>query len=464
VNELILAILLGIGGGAVYGMLGVGIVTAYKGSGVINFAQGAFAMTAAFAYDELTTRGSFYLPWVDFLPGEANIPVKITVEKGGTSTVVAVVIALAMAAFVGLLAHLLVFRPLRNAPALGKVIGAVGVMLYLQAVALLNYGSGARAPAGFVPKEPVNNFLGLGGAMPRLNLYLAGAGIIMAAVVWALLRFTRFGVATRAADENEKGASLLGYNPQLLAGLNWVLAAVLAGIVGVLFVGAGSLDPVGFTLLVIPALAAALLGQLTSVPIAMAGGFAIGMFQAGMVNITGRDWWPSWLPGAGIREFVPLLVIATYLYFRGERLPIRGTVLQRSLPRAPEPSNVLLGALIPTAVAFLLINIFTGDWEVALTTSIIAGMLMLSWVVITGYLGQISLVQLSLAGVAAYTAARLSANVAKVSQFDLLSVHGPNIPDPIAALLGVAAAVIVGLVIGLPAIRIRGVQLGFVMG
>ena len=152
-----------------------------------------------------------------------------------------------MAAAIGLLAHLLVFRPLRNAPALGKVIGSVGLMLYLQAVALLNYGSGGRAPEGFVPKEPIFNFLGLGENMPRLNLYLAGAAVIMGVAVWALLRFSRFGLATRAADENEKGASLLGYSPQRLAGLNWVLSAVLAGIVGLLFVGSGSLDTTGYT-------------------------------------------------------------------------------------------------------------------------------------------------------------------------------------------------------------------------
>ena len=140
------------------------------------------------------------------------------------------------------------FRPLRNAPALGKVIGSVGLMLYLQAVALLNYGSGARCPRGVpCPEKPIRNFLGLGENMPRLNLYLAGCAVIMGLAVWALLRFTRFGLATRAADENEKGASLLGYSPQRLAGLNWVLSAVLAGIVGLLFVGNGSLDTTGYT-------------------------------------------------------------------------------------------------------------------------------------------------------------------------------------------------------------------------
>ncbi len=462
-KELLFAALLGLGGGAVYAMLGTGIVTAYKGSGVINFAHGAFAMYAAFVYHELFTKGSLALPWVDILPTNSlNLPVHITIQEGGTSETLAVVLGVLMAAAIGFAAHLLVFRPLRNAPALGKVIGSVGLMLYLQAVALLNYGSGARAPDGFVPKEPINNFLGLGENMPRLNIYLAGAAVIMGLSVWALLRYTRFGLATRAADENEKGASLLGYSPQRLAGLNWVLSAFLAGIVGVLFVGSGSLDTTGYTELVIPALGAALLGGLTSIPLATIGGLALGMFQSAMVELTERSWWPEWLPGAGVRELIPLVVIVAYLFLRGDRLPIRGTVVQRRLPRAPEPRHVLIGAAVPAAIALVLSLIFTSDWEVALTTSILATLLMLSWTVITGYLGQISLVQVSLAGLAAFVAARLSADVERVSEFDLLSVTGPNIFDPLAALLGIGAAVGLGIIIGLPAVRIRGVQLAVV--
>ena len=156
-----------------------------------------------------------------------------------------------------------------------------------------------------MPKEPISNFLGLGENMPRLNLYLAGAAVIMGVAVWALLRFSRFGLATRAADENEKGASLLGYSPQRLAGLNWVLSAVLAGIVGCSSSAAARSTRPGYTQLVIPALGAALLGGLTSIPLATIGGLALGMFQAGMVELTERSWWPEWLPAAGVRELDP---------------------------------------------------------------------------------------------------------------------------------------------------------------
>ena len=463
-NDLILAALLGLGGGAVYAMLGAGIVTAFKGSGVINFAQGAFAMYAAFVYDELRSKGSFALPWVDFLPTDSlNIPVSVTVnEAGGTSQWVAVTIALAVAAMIGLLAHLLVFRPLRAAPALSKVIGAVGLTIYLQAVALVNYGSGSRAPEGFVPKEPIGNFLGLGGSMPRLNLYLAGSAVLMGAAVWALLRFSRFGLATRAADENEKGA---------------VVAGVLTAAAGRSQLGARGAARRHRR----PALRRERLAEhhrphraRRPRPRCGAAGWSDIDPGRGRRRPGARDV-PSGDGGAHPAQLVAGCPPAGRCTgddpaARHRRLPLpeRGGTSRaghghRASPSpAPEPNNVLVGALLPVVIALLLSRLFTSGWEVALTSSILAALLMLSWVVITGYLGQISLVQLSLAGVAAYVAARLSADVEKVSNLGAFSVTGPNLPDPLAALLGVAAAVGLGVLIGLPAVRIRGVQLAVV--
>ena len=103
----------------------------------------------------------------------------------------------------------------------------------------VNFGGQNRADDGFSgfnnTAGAVTNFLGLGGTIPRSNFYLFAAAIIMCIAVWGLYRFSRFGIATRAADENEKGASLLGYSPQFLAGANWVLASVTAGIAGIIF-------------------------------------------------------------------------------------------------------------------------------------------------------------------------------------------------------------------------------------
>ena len=79
-----------------------------------------------------------------------------------------------------------------------------------------------------------------------------------------LFRFTRFGLATRAAAENEKGAVLLGLLARLLAGANWVLSTVLAALFGILAAPVTALDPTTITLLIVPALGAALVGSLSS--------------------------------------------------------------------------------------------------------------------------------------------------------------------------------------------------------
>ena len=393
-----------------------------------------------------------------------NIPV--TVSLGDSmADFPAAVLALLMACLIGLLAHLLVFRPLRNAPALGKVIGAVGIMLYLQSVASLNFGGEARENPGFLPGTSglnafVEDFLGLGN-LPHLIIWMAGCALVMGAAVWALLEFTRFGLATRAADENEKGASLLGFSPQVLAGVNWVLSAFLAGVTGLLVIGLSSLSVDRFTLYVIPALAAALVGNLTSIPLAVLGGFLLGMFQSAMVEVSDQSWWPDSLPVDGVREFIPLLAIVLVLFLRGDRLPVRGSIIQRRQPMALASKRAWVGVLVGLMLVAILSNIFTAQWEVALTTSLVAGMIMLSSVVLIGFLGQISLAQTALAGVAAYTAIRFASD-GTLGPFDLVAVDGPGWPAPVAFVLGVAAAVIVGLLVGLPALRIRGVQLAIV--
>ena len=82
-KELVFAVILGIGAGGLYAMLATGLVTAFKGSGVINFAHGAFAMYTVYVFDELSDQGDLVLPWVDILPGHSpNIPVRIISVTG----------------------------------------------------------------------------------------------------------------------------------------------------------------------------------------------------------------------------------------------------------------------------------------------------------------------------------------------------------------------------------------------
>ena len=125
--------------------------------------------------------------------------------------------------------HFLVFRPLRNAPILGKVIGSVGVLLYLDSVIAVNFGGQNRSSSGFwkfrPDSEPVVNFLGLGGTIPRANFWMLGCAVVMGAFVFIL--YDTHDLESLHGSRRNKGAALLGYSPQLIAGVNWVLSSVL---------------------------------------------------------------------------------------------------------------------------------------------------------------------------------------------------------------------------------------------
>lgn len=466
-SDIIFFLLVGLGIGSLYAMLGAGLVIVYRGSGVINFAQGAFAMYGVFTFDEARRNGFLRLPWVDVLPTHGvNLPVSIKLSDAGVPTVVAFVIALAMAIVLGLAAHFLVFRPLRSAAPLGKVIGSLGVMLYLQGVAQLNFGGTGRQPESIVPDGVYDNFLGLGRPYPQGAVWAVGIAIVLGLALWGVFQFSRFGVATRAAAGNEKGAVLLGYSPQLLAALNWVIASVLAT-VSAIVVGpiGGSLTPVGLSALVVASLGAALIGRLQSVMVAVWGGLALGAVQSLLGFWSSKDWFPGFMR-SGVREVVPLVAICAVLFIRGKKLPLRGTVEERRLPLSPYPvrikQHLVAWAIIVMAAAFLFED--SGKRTVfafAIATSLIAAIIMLSMVVVTGYVGQISLAQMSLAGAAAFIMARMMAN-GSTTISNPFPVSGPGLPWPVAALIGVVAAIAVGVIVGLPAVRIRGVQLAVV--
>jgi branched-subunit amino acid ABC-type transport system permease component len=470
VNDIIFILLIGLGLGSLYAMLGVGLVVSYKGSGVINFGYGAMAMYGMFTFDTAWNRGEFFFPWVDFLPTKSlNLPVRITLSDSGSWPMTAsLVVALLTAVGLGLGVHFLVFRPLRHAAPLGKVVASLGLALYLQGVALINFGNAFPQPRSVVPDEALQNFLGLGKVFPRNTLYVVGFAVLAGFVLWMGYRFTRFGLATRAAAGNEKGAVLLGYSPQRLAAFNWVISSVL-GTLAVIVVGPiqGTITPVGLTALIVPALAAALIGGLRSIPIAVAGGLALGAVQT-LLDVRKADWFTGsfeWMQ-TGVRNFLPLVVIIVVLYARGKSLPIRGAVEERRLPIAPEPKRVFEHAFFWVVVLSLMAFVFEDAggrtrFANSIQTGLVISIVMLSIVLLTGYTGQISLAQMSFAGIAAFVTARMMADgIGRGS--NLVPVTGPGLAWPIAGLIGIAAAVVVGLVVGLPAVRIRGVQLAVV--
>ncbi|GAB2857494.1 ABC transporter permease subunit [Nocardioides pacificus] len=426
-------LLLGLGNGAVYAALAMALVVTFRSSGVVNFSTGAISLYVAYTFGFLR-QGEFLIP----IPG-----LPLSVSLGGNQTVAsAIVISMVVAAALGLLLYGLVFRPLRGASPVAKAVASIGVMLVIQGLLASRVGTNPVPVDSILPTDIYDL---AGGRVAADRLWFAAIVIGLGLVLGALIRYTRFGLATRAVAETERGALVSGLSPDRIAATNWALSTMVAGLSGILIAPIVPLIPVSYTLFIVPALAAAMVGGFNKLGPAIAAGLAIGMLQSDAVYLqTTIDWFPS----TGVDKLIPLALILGMLLIRGGGIPQRAAVAQQSLGRAPLPRNLPLAISLGLVVAVTLLLVTDGGWRTAVVISMILGVLSLSQVVVTGYAGQVSLAQLTLAGAGAFLLSRFSTDL--------------GMPFPVAPLLAAAVVTVLGVIIGLPALRLRGLPVAVV--
>lgn len=435
-QQYLLFVLIGLGAGSIYAALAAGVVVVYRGTGIINFASGAIGMWTAYAYAEMVDHGDLILP-VAIVPHRVHL----------TDTppfALSLTVALASAALISMLCHFLVFRPLRSAPILAKVVATVGILITLQSLIVLQLGGDGRVVQPILPSETVS----LGGiSFPRDRLWLAGIVSLIGLALWAYFKFSKIGLATRAGAENEQNVSLAGFSPQVLAGLTWLISGLTIGLVLVLASPTTPLNPTSYTLAIVPALAAALIARLQSIGWAVFAGLALGSFQSVVQFLSSKTWWPGWAR-AGITDAVPFLVIVIVLFFVGRSLPNRGSLKVDPLPKVTIPTTTPLRIVMWGALGIIAMALLGGGYRFGLMTSLTMTMITLSVLVLTGLVGQISLSQAALAGSSGFLLSKLADNV--------------GIPFPFSGILAVLITMAIGVIIGVPALRIRGAQLAIV--
>jgi ABC-type branched-subunit amino acid transport system permease subunit len=427
------------------------VVLSFRASGVVNLAHGALGMYIAYVFFELRNfdldpngdpGGDLVLPVIG-LPARVHIVDRPTVFT-------ALVCSLAMASLVGATVYGLVFRPLRSAPPLARVVASLGVFLYVSAVAQLRFvGETGQGAAALRPEFPLpDGAVRIGDVVvPTSNFVVAAIAIGTTVVLWSVFRFTPFGLATRAAAESDTGALLTGLSPDRLGYLNWVIATNLAGMAVILIAtDTHGIDPMATSLAIVPALGAALVGGLSSFGATAATGVAIGMTQSLLNTLQGRhEWLPDWLSRGALSGALPVVVILIAITARGSGLPTRATLVDKRLPRARVPEHPVLASTAIAATACVGLFTLDAQWRLAIIVSTIATVIALSSVVVTGFVGQISLAQNAFAGIAAFATAKLA------TTFD--------VPFPLAPAIGVAVAVAAGVLAGIPAVRVRGLTL-----
>ncbi|CAO5177437.1 branched-chain amino acid transport system ATP-binding protein [Frankia sp. AiPs1] len=427
------SLLLGLGNGGVFAALAVALVLTYRSSGVINFATGAIALYVAYQYAAL--RGGQILILVPGLPAQADIGQEL-------GLVPAVLIALVIAGLLGALLYGAVFRPLREAAPLARAVASLGVLTVIQSTMAIRLGAAPVSVDAIFPDHAWD----LGSATVRSgHVYLAVTVVAGTLVLAAIYRFTRFGLLTRAAAQTHTGSFVSGVSPDRMALANWVISAMVAGAAGILIAPLSPLTPITYTLFVVPALAAALVGGFQNLVPTVIAGLLIGMVQAEALSLALEH---SWMPRSGSAELVPLLVILVALLLTGQGLPARGGLVRQQLGRTPRPRSTIPPTIVGIVVGVVALLVTDGTWRSAVIGTFIAAIIGLSVVVVTGYAGQVSLAQLALAGAAAFFLSGVT--------------QSWGVPFPFAPLLAALAATGLGVVIGLPALRLRGLTLGIV--
>lgn len=412
-------------------MFSLGVVVIYRASRVLNLAHGAMAMVPAYVAFSLTNSG---------------VPATISLALGTAS-----------GALVGLAVERVFVRGLHRQGPTGQTVGTVAALGLILAMAVKTWGTTPRTGVGVFPEGGIR----VGSSLLQWGqIGLVATAIAAAAALFALFQRTDLGLSMRAAADNRQAAALMGIDPDWTTRLAWALAGALAGLAGILLAAVTTLHPVTLSLLVLPAFVAALIGGLDSLTGAVIGASVVGLAQ-GMVPALGLI--PGIRPLAtqiGAPQFVLAVVAFIVMSLRGDRLigsdPRAGSAVRpQSAARATRlsvtsahqkerrwhrPAAIAVAVLLltwPLIASFSLL----GSSIRALVVLLVAA----SLVLLTGWVGQISLAQASFVGVAAFVTPLLARGLHVPFPFNL----------PIAALISATAAALLGIV----ALRVRGLYL-----
>jgi branched-chain amino acid transport system permease protein len=262
--NLISPLINGIGNGAAYGLLGLGLVLLYKSNRIFNFAQGEFATVGAIV-TYVFYAGTGALPKLPFF--------------------LAALLGLIGSIGVAMLTERLVIRPMFDRAKVILVVGTVGVALFLIGLeGLMPYPKTQSLPtiSDVLGTKP---YLAKIDSIPVLDQDVAKLLLLVALAFAAFVffRFTRTGTAILAVSQDATAARVVGISVERISLISWAIAGLLGGVAGILLAvpPAGTVTPGAFTGTTLTvAFTAAVLGGMTSLPGAFVGGLLLGLIES----------------------------------------------------------------------------------------------------------------------------------------------------------------------------------------
>jgi branched-chain amino acid transport system permease protein len=426
VQEFLQYTILGLVIGGVYGIAASGLVVTYTTSGIFNFAHGAIAMLGAFTYWQVR----FGWGW--------PAPLALLVVLG------------ILAPALGALLYQVVMKNLRGTSEVTKIIVPVGVMLGFLALATWIWNPTPRTPRLF------QKFFGQGAQVKILGVNVTWHEIIAVVLAIAIalgIRFlfqkTRSGVAMRAVVDDPDLLQLNGGQPERLAMISWAGGAFLAALAGILItpIQGSAMSANALTLLVIDAFAAAMFGRLRSLPRTFVGAIVLGLTGTYVLAYFP----PQWTWTGAFRSSIPMILLFVILLLLPQDRLRGATVLRtRERFRMPTMRTAWIGALVLVVVVWALRAMMATTAINTIAFGMTFALVALSLVLLTGYAGEINLAALSFGAIGTII----------VYHFGVSGGTGPTGRTTLwgFVLAGVVCA-IVGALVALPALRLRGLYL-----
>jgi branched-chain amino acid transport system permease protein len=410
--------------GGVYGIAASGLVLTYNTSGIFNFAHGAEAMLGAFVY------------W------------QVRYGWGWPAPLALLVVLGVFGPLMGGLLYVGIMRGLRDTAEVTKVVVTVAVtlgMLYL-ADWFWNPITARTVQPFFGGASNINIF----GALVTTHELIALVCAVAIAIALRLFFYrTRTGVAMRATVDDPSLLQLNGLNPERVAALSWIMGAFLAVLAGVLItpISGGALDSEALTLLVIDAFAAAVFGRLRSVPRTFLGALVLGLGANYILAYFPTSW--SW--ASDFRVSFPMVVLFVVLIVLPQDR-LRGARVQRTRERfrVPTVRSACVAGISLVAVVALLRQLMVSSDVTTFTVGLTFAIIALSLTLLTGYAGEMNLAAISFGAIGTMVVYHYG-----------FSGHGLAARTTLpAVIVGVAATAVVGALVALPALRLRGLYLG----
>lgn len=430
-QDFIRYVILGIPLGCVFGLVAVGLVLTYKTSGVFNLAFAAQAYLAAAVYYDVHVRHEWPI-----------VP----------AFILAVFV---VSPLLGLILDRFVFRFLRGASPIGKLVSALGLLVALPQVVQIWLGpSQTFGITGIWWDDNALYHFGDYALEGRQMAILVSTAVVVLLLV-ALFRWTAIGLQMRAVVESPRLTELAGVNADRASSAAWMLSSAMAGLAGVLLAPYSAVLNVGdFTTLLVSAIAAAAFARLTSIPMALLGGILLGVARALLAGYLP----PASIVAQGLKPALPFAALFLLLLFWPGLRNRREAMDPLSGADPPPPSLAaasrsvmftrsthVLGVLFVAVVVYVAVARADSFWLSLLTLTLVYSVIFLSITVITGMGGQISLCQATFAGIGALTTAQL------------VTALGSNVL--LGMIIGAVVAAAVGAMLAIPVLRLAGIYL-----